>query len=246
MNKNIRAWNDFSNKNFEVLKTETWKKLKSEEFTLLLDKSKAKQLIEKKEFGFIENLKINLQVNNTDLNTTFYEALYSSFPSFSQKSKFLKDILRTVDLSLIEVERVKKQVINSFTLNNTEISNLYRWEKEFNINTTYDNGFLYRKNRIRAEKQKLWRQVNKENLQIFSDLFEQGKIIDVYIKNQTFVIRLQPLDTKKKEDFKQFLLKIIEAHLDLEIKVGAIWNDYKSKTWESLKNKTWITIEKGE
>ena len=244
--KKIKQWIDYKGDTWEELKrkNKTWLEVKAEIEKLDLTIT-ARQKIDKVSNSFIESLEIQTQVFSNDVIKSFYSKLLESFPLKVQNSSLLQAILKTFDIDLSEVEKIRLDVLNSLNISTVNSDKISLYESEYGIKTEYELGFTYRRNRIKAEIQKKWKQLNLSNIRYYAGLFNQGKVFNVFIDNQTLYIQMQ-VNNDPIEHFKNFILNICEAHLDLEIKKGAVWGDYKGKSWSELKGHTWDIIARGD
>ena len=244
--KRLKQWKDYKGMTWAEVKEKhkTWLEIKSEIEKLDLT-VEAKQKIDKITHSFIEGLEIQTQVFSNDVIKSFYQKLLESFPLEIQKSLLLQDILKTFDIDLSEVEKNRLEVLNSLNISTVNPEKISLYENEYNVKTEYELGFSYRRNIIKAEVRKKWKQLNLKNIRHYAILFNQGKVFNAFIKDQTLFIQMQ-INNETIEQFKEFILKICDAHIDVEFIKGAIWRDYKGKTWRELKGHTWDIIARGD
>lgn len=241
--KKIKQWKNYKNSSYDNLKNKTWLEVKAEIEKLELTIS-AKQQIDKISNSFIESLELQTQVFANEVIRSFYDRLLESFPQQIQKSLLLQAILRTFDKDLSDVEKMRLDILNSLNISTVSAENIYLFEKDFE-KIDYILGFSFRRNKIKAEMQKKWRQLNKKNIQHYANLFNQGKIINVFIENQTLIIQMQ-VNNDTLDLFKTFILNLCEAHLDLKIIEGAVWKNYKITKYSDFLNNKWNEIERGD
>ncbi len=172
-----------------------------------------------KDKGLIKS-KSTFNVLGIDTSKDFTEKILMNLPPYMRKSKLIIEIAKTISIELQRLDLLKKEKVNSILIS-TNVKDLNRLEKIYNVESKNDLGIKTRQNILIAKEISKYEGFNKEFIYKVGILFEVGDILEISNDKANKVLKIklkeQLQNIKTFDYFYKFLREISPAFYEINI-----------------------------